>query len=514
MQKTRCLTMFIVVCALLVFAAGAVPIPAGAQDLAEFEKRITEFTLENGMKFLVLQRHEAPVASFFTYADVGGVDEAKGVTGIAHLLEHMAFKGTKKIGTSNYYAEVLALARVDAAYHALSRERLKGKKTDQKLLGKLGKRFREAQEKAAGYVISNEFPQVLNRAGSDFLNAGTSLDSTIYMVSLPSNKAELWMSTESDRFLNPVFREFYKELEVVKEERRMRVDSRPQGRLIEEFLAAAFKAHSYGDAGIGHMSDLEAMTREKVETFFKHYYTPANLTGIIVGDVDPGEIKRLAELYFGRLPAGPKPEQVITVEPAQLGERRVILKEKSQPSLMIGYHIPGINHSDWPVFQVLNDILSSGRTSRLYKTMVKERKIAAGLWSSVGFPGRKYPALLVVSVQPASGHTGRECEEVVYEQLERLKTEPVTDRELKKAVTRARASVIRRLGSNLGLGFALSAAEVLTGDWRYFFIQLEQMKNVTAADIQRVTGEYFTVSNRTVGLIETTGEADGGEGRP
>ncbi|MDP7423665.1 MAG: pitrilysin family protein, partial [bacterium] len=357
--------------------------PTSAQDLAEFEKRLTRFTLDNGMTFLVLERHEAPVVSFVTHADVGAVNEVRGITGIAHLLEHMAFKGTKKVGTTGHVGEMWALAKLDAAYAAL-REELDKRvgEEDPERLTLLRERFKKAQEEASKLVVTNEFAEALNREGATSLNAGTSNDATMYMVSLPSNKLELWMSLESDRFMNPVLREFYKELEVVKEERRMRTESSPQGRLVEEFLAVAFKAHPYGDPVIGHMSDLEALSREKVETFFKAYYAPGNLTVAVVGDVDTEEVRRLAGIYFGRLQPGPKPEPIVTKEPPQNGERRVVLREKTQPSLFIGYHMPGVNHQDRPAFDILSDILGYGRTARLYKSLVKEKKMAANIWAS------------------------------------------------------------------------------------------------------------------------------------
>ncbi len=288
------------------------------QDLADFESRLTEFTLENGLRFLVLERHTAPVVSFHTYADVGSANEVKGITGMAHLFEHMAFKGSQTIGTLDYQAEAKALVQLDEAFLALKKERQRTGEIDGQRLSELRKRFEEAQKEASKYLIPDEFEEALTRAGAGGLNASTYYDATQYMVSLPSNKVELWMVLESERFLNPVLREFYKERDVVMEERRLRTESRPIGRLIEEFLAVAFKAHPYGEPVVGHMSDLETMTRQEAELFFEKYYSPGNLTIAIVGDVNPTEVRELAQTYFGRIPARPKPGPVETVEPPQL----------------------------------------------------------------------------------------------------------------------------------------------------------------------------------------------------
>lgn len=504
-QAVRKLSVVVVGAAVLLIAMAVVaPELAVAQNLAEFESRMTKFTLENGLKFLVLERHEAPVVSYHTYADVGAVDEVKGITGLAHLFEHMAFKGTKTIGTEDFEAEAKAMARIDEAFAAMKQERRKGEQADKARLEELQKQFEEAQAEAQKYLVHDEFEEALAREGGAGFNAYTSQDATRYIVSLPSNKAELWMVMESERFLDPVLREFYKEKDVVMEERRLGIESQPQGRLLEEFLAIAYKAHPYGEMVIGHMSDLQTMTRAEAEAFFKKYYGPSNLVVAIVGDVKPEEIEKLAQRYFGRIPSGPKPDPVETAEPPQLGERRVVLEDRSQPIVYIGYHKPGINHPDDAVFDAITDIIGIGRTSRLYKSLVKGKKIAVAASGFQGFPGNKYAGLFLFYAVPAKGHTNQECEEAIYAEIERLKTELVSAEELAKAKTRSRASLIRQLASNRGLAAQLAFYEVITGDWRNLFRQLEQIDKVTAEDIQRVAKEYFTRKNRTVGVIETT----------
>jgi predicted Zn-dependent peptidase len=480
-----------------------IPRPVTAQDLVAFERRMTEFTLDNGLKFLVLERHEAPVVSFHTYADVGAVDEVRGITGIAHLFEHLAFKGTTTIGTRNYKVEKKAMDKVDEAFLALKAERRKDDRADKARLEQLQNQFKEDQEEAQKYLVHDEYEEVLSREGSTGFNAYTSEDATQYIVSLPSNKVELWMTMESDRFAHPVLREFYKEKDVVMEERRLSVESQPIGRLLEEFMGIAYMAHPYGHEVVGFMSDLQALSRPQARAFFKKYYEPSNLTIAIVGDVNPEQIRKLATKYFSGIPSGSKPEPVETVEPPQLGERRVTLEDPSQPFVLIGYHKPGINHPDDAVFDAITDIVGMGRTCRLYKSLVKEKRIAVAASGFQGMPGAKYPSLFLFYAVPARGHTSQECEQAIYVEIEKLKNELVTPEELKKAKTRARADLIRELDSNSGLAAMLTFYQVVTGDWRDLFKQLDKIDKVTAEDIQRVSKEYFTTKNRSVGIIET-----------
>ncbi|WP_455388379.1 M16 family metallopeptidase [Petrachloros mirabilis] len=494
----------IAVCTAVVLSTLLVPGGmATGQDLAEFEKRMTEFTLDNGMKFLVLERHGVPVVTCYTHANVGAADTCKGKTGMAHLFEHMAFKGTETIGTTDYEAEVKLMARTDQLFQAIKRKERTGKKTDEQFPAELYRRFKEAQQAERGPVVHGEFEEILKRAGGVGLNARTNYDSTVYFVSLPSNKLELWTLLESDRFLHPVLREFYSERDTVMEERRQRVENNPVGQLGEEFLALAYRAHPYRQPSIGHMSDLRTVARDEARAFFDEYYGPGSLTVAVVGDVDPGWVRELAHDYFGRIPARAQPESVQTEEPPQLGERRVVVEYAAQPIVLIGYHKPNVNHPDDIVFDVITDILSSGRTARLYKTLVKEKRIAVSTASFSGTPGNKYPGLYVFHAVPAKDHTNKECEEAIYAEIERMIHEPVEAEELRKAKTRACAGLIRLLTSNQGLAGQLAFYEVITGDWRNLFKRLERIEQVNAEDVQRVAKACFTTRNRVVGMIET-----------
>lgn len=485
----------------LLLLASAV-LAAGAQDeFREIQSRVTEFTLKNGMKFLVLERHKAPVATFLTYADVGSAQETKGITGLAHLFEHMAFKGSDKIGTKDYLKERVALEKVEKAYAGLAEEKRKGAKADPEKLKKLENAFRDAQEEAGKYVAAEEFGEAVERAGGRGLNATTSADRTMYFFSLPSSQMELWFWLESERFLNPVLRQFYKERDVVMEERRL-MESQPIGRLLEEFLATAYKAHPYGEPVIGHMSDLENLTSRDAEAFFKKYYTPSNLIGVVVGNVDPKRVRELAQRYFGRIPSGPKPEPLRTVEPAQQAERRVTLRLKAQRTVMVGYHRPDINHPDDAVYGAIGSLLSQGRSSRLYRGLVRDRKVATQVAGVPGFPGQKYPGLFLFFAFTAPGRQNEEVERAIEEEVERLIREPVSKEELDGVKRRARAGLIRQLDDNMTLAVQLSTFQGLTGDWRNLFREIEKINAVAPEDIQRVAKATFTRTNRTVGLIE------------
>src|SRR5437867_2580508 len=298
---------------------------AGAQDLASFEKRTTVKKLANGLTVLVCERHEAPVFSFFTHVDAGSAQDPKGKGGLAHMFEHMAFKGTDKIGSTNYAAEKIALRKVEQAFAAYEAERLKPVGQDKKKLAELKKAWQDAVEAADKYAELNKFSEILERNGVEDMNAFTSLDETGYFYSLPTNRLELWAYMESERFLHPVLRQFYKERDVVYEERRMRVDSSPIGRLVENFQAAAFVAHPYHNEGVGWPSEIEALSATDASNFFSKYYVPVNMVVPVVGDVTAKQALPVVETYFGCLPARPKPAPLEMVEPPQHAERETIL---------------------------------------------------------------------------------------------------------------------------------------------------------------------------------------------
>ncbi len=469
-----------------------------AQSLAEFEKKVTEFTLANGMHFLIVERHGAPVVSFQTYVNAGSVDDPNGETGIAHMMEHMAFKGTETIGTKNYPLEKLALANIEKVYDQLQQERYKGAKADPKKLKALEADLQGAIEKADSFVNPNEYDRLIESNGGVGLNASTGMDSTNYYLSYPANRLELWFLLESERFVRPVFREFYKERDVVREERRMRVESNSQGLLLETLLSTAFAAHPYKNMPGGWASDIENFRMPEAWAFFKSHYVPGNITVGIAGDVDPKECRRLAERYFGRIPAGPLPAPVRTIEPPQLGEKRTSFEHKDQPLLLIAYKRPDRNHKDAKVLDVLADILAGGRTSTLYTELVRDKKLALGAFAQPSFPGDKYPNLFIFFVIPNMGKTVEENEKACYEIIERMKKEKVDAAALQRTKTKVRAALIRKLDSNSGLAGELAEYHVETGDWRNMFREIDEIEKITADDVMRVAKEYLVPNSRTV----------------
>lgn len=492
------LTRWVGAAALVLLTAASLP----AQNIASFEKRVSVRTLDNGLTVLVLERPEAPVFSFFTFVDVGGAQEVPGITGLAHMFEHMAFKGTHTIGTTDWAAEQKALERVEETYAAYDRAR-RAPKPDADRVAALEKEWQEAMAAANEFVVPNEFSKIVDQTGGVGMNAGTGSDSTVYFYSMPSNRLELWAYLESERFVEPVMREFYKERDVVMEERRMRTESNPIGRLIEQFLVTAFTAHPYGQPVVGWPSDLRTFSATDAEEFYRTYYVPSNMTIAVVGDVEADEAFPIVEKYFGRLPKGDAPPTLRTMEPIQNAERRVILRDAAQPFYIEGYHRPAGTHPDDAVYDVISDLMSSGRTSRLYRSLVRDQKIAAAAAGLSGFPGTKYPHLFAFLAIPTPGNTPEDLETAIHAEIERLKTEDVSAEELEMVKTRAKANLIRALDSNSGLAGQLATAQARYGDWRELFRSVDRIEKVTAADIRRVANETFRPSNRTVALIET-----------
>ncbi|HEY6843705.1 MAG TPA: pitrilysin family protein [Thermoanaerobaculia bacterium] len=479
-------------------------LPVAAQDLASFEKHVTVHKLANGLTVIIDERHEAPVFSYATVVNVGSSAEVPGITGLAHMFEHMAFKGSTEVGTTNAQAEQAALAKVESAYNAYLMEREKTVGHDDQKVAQLEKAWKDAINEAQKYVVPNEFSKIADQAGAVGMNAFTRSDETVYFYSMPANRFELWAYLESERFLHPVFREFYKERDVVFEERRMRSESSPFGRVIEQFLAAAFTAHPYGFPVVGWPSDLKSFSATDAAAFFKKYYVPSNMVIAIVGDVTPAQAMPVIEKYFGRLPKRPVPERVRTVEPPQNAERTVVLHEKSQPIYLEGYHRGSIMDPDDPTYDVIEMLLSTGRTSRLYRDLVRDKKIAAVAQGFNGFPGVKYPSLFTFIAVTTPGHTPQEITAAIGEELNKLKTEDVSAEELQSVKTRAKAQLLRELDSNSGLALQLALAQTEMGDWRDLFRQIDRIDKVTAADVRRVANKTFTLNNRTIAYIDNS----------
>ena len=468
-----------------------------AQDLSD---RVVEHIFPNGLKLLMIERHTSPTIAPYILFRAGSVDESDDTRGIAHMLEHMLFKGTKTIGTTDYEKEKEVLAEIDRIGDALDMERAKGSRADADKITELETALKEQQERAKEWIVTGEYTEIYTQHGSTGFNAGTSVDYTIYTVELPANKLELWAMLESDRLKNAVLREFYVEREAVKEERRMRVDTQPGGKLYEQFIAAAFTAHPYGIPIIGWPSDIAMLNRRKAEEFFRIHYAPNNSIIVIVGSINPEKTIALIDKYFGDMQPQPLPPEVTTKELPQEGERRIEVEFDAEPQLMIGYHKPTIPHFDDYVFDMISAILSDGRTSRFYKNIV-EKSIAVSANAINGYPGGRYDNLFVISATPRSPNTTADVEAAIYAELERLKTEPVEEKEFKRILKQVDASFIRGLSSNAGMARQLTYYEALAGDWRYILGWRENMYKITPEDIMKVANTYFTKSNRTVATL-------------
>lgn len=487
--------------AVLALLVGMVCILQGVAYALSLKDRVQEFDLKNGMKVLILERHVAPVVSFYLRFKVGAVDEPRGETGTAHLLEHMMFKGTTTLGTRNYAREKKLLEAIDAVAERIDREMMKGEKADQTAISAWKDELQRLQEEHRRLIVKDEISSLYEENGAEGLNASTGYDLTTYQVSLPANRMELWARIESDRMVNPVFREFYAERDVVREERRQREESQPEGILMENFFAAAYMAHAYGRPIIGWDSDVRYLSRRRVERFFKQHYAPNNAVVAVVGAVDTVSALKIIENYFGNIPPQKLPEVSGEEEPEQAGERRVQVEFDANPQVVIGYHKPTMPHFDDYVFDVIDMILTDGRTSRLYKSLVEEKKLAVSVSSANGMPGSRYPNLFTIAAVPRSPHTCAEVETEIYRQLQLLRERPVTPRELAKVKNTLEAGFIRSLSSNAGLASQLSYYQCITGDWRYLENHLAIIGKITPEDVSRVAGTYLVERNRTVATL-------------
>jgi len=456
---------------------------------------VVSYTLKNGLQLLILEKTFVPTVSFTMLFKVGNVDNPQGKTGLAHLFEHMAFKGTKTINSSGYDKEKAALDKVEAAAQAL----LAGEAAsppDAKKLEELRAKFNEAEKEADKLIIKDEYLKIYNTLGENGMNAMTSTDYTGYVVSLPASRLEAWMIIESDRFKNAVLREFYKERSVVMEERRMS-ESDPNRVQWEALFSNAFRAHPYHNPTLGWMDDIKSLTRTDAENFFAQYYVPGNATLSVIGDVKAAEVIKLAEKYFGGWKGRPPAKRAYAEEPAQTAEKKVEVTFKAKPSLRIGFHNPGMDSPDIYALLMVSEVLSNGKTGRFYKNLVEGRQLALYAGSYFSTPGNRYPSLFVVAAAPKAPHTLDEVDAAVMEVIERLKTVPPTQWELDKILNNYEADMIRQLESNPGLGMNLAHNQQVMGDWKYEWKIGSELRKVKPEDVSKAAAKYLTRANRT-----------------
>jgi len=470
--------------------------------------QVVEHMLENGLRLLIIPRPGVPIASFVVHYRIGGVNEMPGNTGIAHLLEHLLFKGTTSVGTRDYAAEAPLQEEMDRLFDSiLALEDTSP--TDSGTIPSLKGRIRALETEASQFISSNEFDEILSENGARNLNAITTSESTSYFVELPSNRTELWFILEADRMQNPVFREFYTERDVVAEERRLRLENNPGGLLYQAHLAAAFEKHPYGAPVLGHREDVQRLSRPDVESYFRRFYGPNNAVVAIAGDVDPDQILRWAREYFEPIPRGEEPPKVRILEPRQTSERRGEVVYDAEPSLRIGWKVPPVEAEDGPALYMLTSLLTGGRVSRLYRRLVLEERLASGVSSSIE-PGQLFPGLFSIQASPLRPHTTGELERAIYEELEVLRETPPNDSELQRVRNHLEASEVRRLRSNFGLAVQVAGSATLFGDWRTTFRFPEGLQAVSPQDIQRVVSTYFRKEYRTVATLVKPMSGSGG----
>lgn len=490
---------------LIALTAGALMATTAGAQTNGLQLDVKKKTLKNGMRVLVMENHSAPVFSAIIRFNTGSVDEREGITGSSHLLEHMLFKGTRTIGTSNYQAEVPIMKRIDSLAHLMRAEQTRLISSlnppDSTRYKQLRQQIADAQAEQKKYVIKDELWSTYLQNGGTGLNASTGNDGTQYFLSLPRNRLELWAYLESDRLANLVLREFYSERDVVMEERRLSLENQPRGTLDQAVSAATFWASPYKWPVVGWMSDLQTVLREDVEQYFRTHYSPANAVAVVVGDVKADEVFALADKYFASIPSLPPPPPVVTFDAPHTGERRVEVEYDANPSAFINWAIPAIGHPDLPALDVAANILSNGRTSRFYKS-IREKKLGMATANS---DYARYPSAFTCTISPFPGHTLQEMEDAVYAEIDRMKTEKVTDWELQKVRNQIDAQLARSLESNQGVAFRLASSEGVTGNWHDFADRNEAIKKVTADDVMRVVNTYLVKRNRTVAFIASTG---------
>ncbi|MGB0585738.1 MAG: M16 family metallopeptidase [Limisphaerales bacterium] len=493
-----------------------VPLWLGAQQVA-----VKEHQLSNGMKVLLLERNDAPSISGGWVARVGSVDERPGITGMAHLFEHMMFKGTPTIGTQDYEKDLEIIAAQEKVRDAMRAEERRmramwrrGEITDlqdpdQKTAEwkRLNEEFKKLEEDHRKVIVKNEFDRIYTANGGSRMNAYTSYDHTAYFISVPANKLELFMWMESERLLRPVFREFYAERDVVFEERRMRTESTPLGKFFESFNSLFWESHPYSWPIIGWPSDIPAISKKQADAFYATYYMPQNLTLVLVGDFKTKPALAMAEKYFGRLKKGEGlPPDVVTLEQPQKAEKRFYAEAETNPNVDIYWHTPAFGHKDTYPLSVLSQVLST-RTGRLHKELVLGKKLATDTWAWQG--ARKYAGEFNMGAEITEGNTPEMAEQEIYRLIEQVKTEPVPATELQKVKNNFAAAEYRRLSSNHPILMQIMRSEGL-GNWREINEAGPKIQAVTPADLQRVAKKYFTKENRAV-AIYTRKPGTGGE---
>lgn len=481
-------------------ASEAGPRPgSGETPLPAVFDRVEEFRLDNGMLFLLLPRTDVPTVAGRVRFRVGNVDSPAGRSGVAHIFEHMAFQGTDVIGARDRALEIVLEDSIRIVGEALCLEVSRRELADTALVQALRARLDGLNERQFASTVPNEFSRLYDQH-SYYFNAWTSPDYTEYETDVPANALEIWMLMESERIQHPSFRGFYPERSVVIEERRQGEDN-PSSAVWELINGLAYQAHPYRLPVIGYMSDLETLSQQDAERFRRVYYVPGNAVSALVGDFEPEAAKRLIRDYFGDIPAGPKPPEIRTIEPPQEGMRRGVLRRGTARELFLAFHAAAPGTREALVQTLLADVLSRDVTSRLDRRLDIEEKAACEVWAFADVNGR-YPGLLVMHAKPLEGFTNEGVEAMIWEELRRLVTRPVTPEKLDEITASRRKRFYRGLTTNPSLASFLVDAQTVHGDWRRPLEILREASTVAPDEITAMAAGIFRPDRATVVFVE------------
>lgn len=471
--------------------------PCFANPLLE-NVTVEQHTLPNGITCLLVNRGYTPTLALIISFKVGSVDENYQTAGAAHLLEHMMFKGTKTIGTTNFEEEQKLLQQIEALGETIDKMTLTN--PDNVHLPALKEYMQKLEEKANGYVVNSAYDAIYTQAGGINFNAGTSRDMTQYYIELPNEALELWAKLESERIKEPVFRQFYTERNTVYEERLMRYESDPQSKLFEDFLSIAFLAHPYRHPTIGYRSNIPFLSLSLVRKFYFDHYIPQNMTITVVGKQDTAHTLKILKQYFGTIPQAPV-QDFVAIKEETKNNRRLVTYADATPYLLIGWHKPTMPHFDDYVCDVISEILAGGKSSRLYKKLVLEKKIASQVNAYNGYPGSRYDNLFILECTPKDSSLIDELESMLYQELNSLANNCTQD-DINAAVRRLESSLIFDIDTNLGIARMLSYYQTITDDWRYIVTYSDKLRTITCADIKRVIDTYFKKEWATVAILK------------
>ena len=484
--------------AFVIFTAG-VNYSAGINTAGNYLKsNVVERKLANGITVLMMNRGYSPTVALEIAFRAGSVDESYDTSGAAHILEHMLFKGTEDFGTKDYASERKILNRIEAVGETIDRLRLEDPGNPG--IPRLEAELKSLEEQQSRYSDNNTYDRVYSISGGVGFNAGTSKDMTSYVVQLPSDKLQLWAEIESERLKKPVLREYYKERDNVYEE-RLTYESNPNRVIYESLYATAFTAHPYRHPVIGWRSNVRYMSVHDVRRFYRDYYIPSRMTITVVGKIDIEKTFRIIDKYFGSMKPKPEPGGIKIVEPQQQGERRSVVRMASRPMILIAWKKPAVPSIEDFTFDIIASALGSGDSSRLYKSLVIDRKVANNIYAWNGAPGARYDNLFGIFASPAEGVTPEQLEQEIYAGIKKFR-EGVTASEIERVINMSESEFIFMLDDNEGIAGQLGYCQTVFGDWRYLVSYIDMVKSVNMDMIRSAMDNYMKDDNRTVVILK------------